>query len=395
MLVSAPTTLELPPGVHEAIDIPEGVKGLVVRGAGRVGPNATIIKGLRAAGLWYSRFENVCFAPPTATDCVVDIDGTVFGVQANTFIDCLFSGRGLYDGQPSEVAFYLNRTSTNSGQGSENIFINCHFSGARTCYVQHGYNALNNTFIGGNFQDYVNGIVAIAGSFNVLSTGFQSTRLNEQLDGGDSDGWDIRADSGGVNDQIFIKGCRTESVKFYKGGAPQSVTIEGCWQGVDTNLLDHNRYEVRNGVIYGCTSDTWKPYPYSLVDIHNGTINSCTWQLGSISQYHDNKDRVMEVDRSCEIPSIYSCVLASAANESIVLNLPSPASVPIGHKLEVVRADSHPRNTVTIRSDYLNNNERHSVKLKTGGLTFRALGGHVAPRRWYLLDQPNSMRFVD
>jgi len=395
MLVSAPTVIDLPPGVHSAIDIPDGVKGLIVRGSGRVGDNATIVQGLRAKGLWYSRFENLCFAPPVATDVVVDIDGTAFGIQGNTFTDCLFSGRGLYDGETSQTAFYMNRTAGNSGQGSENAFFNCHFSGARNCYIQNGYNALNNTFVGGNFQDYLNGITAYAGSFNVFSTGFQSTHFNEQLDAGPDDGWDIRADSGGVSDQILIQGCRTESVKFYKGGGSQPVTLQSCTQYANINSLDKSKYQMRDGVLYKFTGGAWSPFVHNVVDILGGTVSNCTFTFGKIAQYHNMRDTVLEVDESCDIPIGVSCVFASAEKKSIVLKLPNPADIPQGTKIEVVRADNHPTNTLTIKSDYLGNRPVHSMQLKRGGLTFRALGGHVAPRRFYPLDQPSSSRFVD
>jgi len=395
MKVLAPAVIDLPPGVHEAINIPEGVKGLIVRGSGRVGDNATTVLGLRAKGLWYSRFENLCFAPLTATDVVVDIDGVVHGVQGNTFQDCLFSGRGLNDGKTSETAFYMNRTSGGSGQGSENLFLNCHFSGARNCYIQNGYNALNNTFVGGNFQDYINGIIAYAGSFNVLSTGFQSTKFNEQLDAGPEDGWDVRADSGGVSDQILIQGCRTESVKFYKGGGSQPVTLQSCTQYANISSLDPAKYQLRDGVLHRCVDDVWSPFVHNVIDILGGTVTNCTFTFGKIAQYHDQRNTVLETSMSCDIPIGVSCVFASAEKKSVTLNLPNPQEVPQGTKLEIVRADNNAIYTIIIRSNYLGNRPVHAINLNRGGITLRALGGHVAPRRWYPMDQPNSSRFVD
>src|SRR6185503_9454048 len=147
--------------------------GINVRGAGR---RASILQGsgpsvFRADGLWYSHFEDLGFESTGTAIATVDIDGNVpghpyatRGVQANTFKDCKFEGNGR-----ATYAFALTRLGNPPGpgaQGSENLFLNCHFEGSTFAnFYSTGYNALQNTFIGGNFQNYQkHGIYIVAGS---------------------------------------------------------------------------------------------------------------------------------------------------------------------------------------------------------------------------------------
>ena len=185
----------------------------------------------RTDGLWYSSFEGLGFESTGAAIATVDIDGNVpdhphatRGVQANTFKDCKFEGGGR-----ATYAFALTRLGNPPGpgaQGSENLFLNCHFEGSTFAnFYSTGYNALQNTFIGGNFQSYQkHGIYIAAGSIYLFSVGFQSTYGYEQII---NDGYDINADSGGVDDRITVIGCRSESLRFYRGGSSQPPVLIG------------------------------------------------------------------------------------------------------------------------------------------------------------------------
>lgn len=182
-------------------------------------------------GCWRSKFEGIFFlTDATITDKgVFELDGGFsggFGVQGNVFERCYFSAEDL-----APYAFTMVRQGGSGGQGSENLFLNCNFDKATWAgYHQEGFNALQNTFIGGNCQgNHHWGLGIVVGSANVYSMGFQSTIGYDQIV---NDGWDIYAAGGGVNDRIIVDGCRTESLRFYKGGSSQYGIIRGLNQTI-------------------------------------------------------------------------------------------------------------------------------------------------------------------
>jgi hypothetical protein len=206
--------------------------GVHIHGAGRlvtrVVSNST---AFRTDGLWYSRIEGIEFASVSNGATVAfDIDGNVpghpydtRGVQGNTFTNLMIDGGG------SSYAFALCRQGQSGGQCSENLYLDLHLNNASSAvYYQYGFNALNNTFIGGNFQNYPkHGIQLVAGSLNLFSVGFQSTHQYRQILEG---GFDIDASSAGVWDRIIVDGCRTESLRFYNGAWSQYGILRGVQQ---------------------------------------------------------------------------------------------------------------------------------------------------------------------
>ena len=365
-------TVTIPPGVHEVcIDIPEGSRGLKLVGAGR---NRTFIRSnvkgqpaLRARGLWYSQISGIAFETQLANEAVVDIDGTpgVLGVQGNTFSDCIFNAQGTHDGQRSRYAFALNRTSGSHGQGSEQCFINCHFQGAyEACYYQYGYNALNNQFIGGNFQNYTkHGILSTFGSFHLYGVGFQSTTGIEQVK---NDGWDISAFHGGAGDALTISGCRTESLRFIKTCASQPPMISCCNQRAPEVIEGHN-----------------------VVECETAVILNCNWQCGQVLVLRDLVNFTVEVNSDYVIPPGVRTVLADASKGNIRLTLSDESKLPSGHSVEVIRADKVAKYSVQVLGTHMNNDYGRMVE-KLNHTTrrsgrFLVLGGGVVPRRWYVV----------
>lgn len=269
--------VSFPAGICRANIVLSNVKGLHIKGQSRLATTIRAIgsdPALRINGLWYSQISGITFDTENAlvSKGVVEIDGgsPYIGSQANSFRDCLFAGNGLNSGGLSSYAFTMNRVGGSGAQGSENIFLNCHFSGAVTaCYYQNGYNALNNTFIGGNFQSYKkHGIYIIAGSIQIFSVAFQSTYHYEQIV---NDGYDIDASSAGVGEQINVIGCRTESLRFYRGGFSQSGVLTGNSQNPGALAWTPNTAFSLNAIVYtggklyrvtvagtsGATSPSW------------------------------------------------------------------------------------------------------------------------------------------
>jgi hypothetical protein len=227
--------LYLPGGCYNLGDdtwLVRNAVGIHIYGAGRLVTRIVSSNtAFRTDGLWYSRIQGVEFASLTSNATVaMDIDGNVpghpydtRGVQGNTFSDLLIDGGG------SLYGFALCRQGQSGGQCSENLYLDLHLNNASfAVYYQFGFNALNNTFVGGNFQNYPkNGVFLVAGSLNLFSVGFQSTYQYRQIL---NDGFDINASSAGVYERIIVDGCRTESLRFYNGAFSQYGILRGVQQ---------------------------------------------------------------------------------------------------------------------------------------------------------------------
>jgi hypothetical protein len=208
--------LYLPPGNYVVNKAPTItlVRGGSVTGAGRFVTTITSVfsgPAFQTNGCWYTQFTGITFAGsvPNAGG-VFELDGNYDGtnkqgVQGNTFKDCYFEATGKVS-----AAFALVRKGGNTAQGSENLFLNCHFqSGVFAGVFISGFNALQNTFVGGNIQNCLNGIYVHAGSINVDSMGFQNG-FQKQIDG---DGFDVVLRNS-ADDHSSIRNCRTESARL-------------------------------------------------------------------------------------------------------------------------------------------------------------------------------------
>lgn len=410
-------TVEIPPGVYECcIDLPEGSRGMRLVGAGRnrtfIRSNQPGVPALRARGLWYSEIRGICFETQYANESggVLEIDGgPLHGVQGNTYADLTIDGRSKTgDGKLSEFAMTMCKNAGSSGQGSEQCFHNCHFVGAaRACYLQHGYNALNNQFFGGNFQLYDrNAIEVIFGSVHLYGVGFQSCSGIRQVK---NDGWDIRADSGGVADALIISGCRSESLRFIKGCGAQPPTIIGCNQRPAIQSFNEwTEYKVGDcvmqvdgktglGTLHRCTTDhvgngfsvfNWQPVDFDCVDVYESVIINSYFQCGTVNQRIDKLSSNVEINDDYDIPPRgVDTIFVDASKKSIAINLPPEGSVSHGKLIEIVRGDQNTKTSVTIRGMYLNNTNAFWYTLNTSNkraMRFRAMGGGRLTRRWYV-----------
>lgn len=226
-------TLELPAGSYRF-----GNDTLLIRNlaGGRIegeGRRQTIIRGNKTLitfdGVWYTHIAHLSLECQ-ATDAVaaMEIDGNVpdhpyvtRGVQGVTLQDLLVDGGG------STYALAMTRQGGGGGQGSECSFINCHIQNASfACYYQNGMNALANTFIGGNFQNYTkHGAYIVGGTFGFMNTGFQSTHGYKQIE---NDGYDIKCGESGAYEGCFTYGCRSESLRFLHNTGAVRVDVRSC-----------------------------------------------------------------------------------------------------------------------------------------------------------------------
>lgn len=407
-------TVYLGPGLFVLnINLPSGGSaGFGIIGAGR---NKTFLISAVAntpvfacQGLWYSRFIGLSFSHGSlgaGTMPAVDIDGLVGGrgVQGNTWQDCSFSGRGWFDGLLGHSAFYLCRVAGNAGQGSENCFINCHFSGATfACYAQTGYNALNNQFYGGNFQSYTkHGMYIQFGSVHLYNIGFQSTTGIEQID---NDGWDVWCAAGGIGDAITVEGCRTESLRFYLGNSSQPPFITNCNQRVGmfewfpnytyqagTGIKHQgNLYRVVNTHTTGATFETnanLVHVPFNVVETLLGKVENSYFEMGKVQVLSEPDNFGREVNANYTVLPTERWIGVDCSNNNVIVTLHNAQEVPAGQPIHITRLDNNPTYSCTVYSPYFDNLSSFEDKLyatpEGRSRTYRALGGGIVARRYY------------
>jgi hypothetical protein len=227
--------------------------------------------------------------------------------QSNTFADCHFSGENT--GVDFGVA--IAPTGGNS-MGSENLFANCFWQWFTTAgFVTMGFNALQNTIIGGNFEGCTRyGVWFFKGAGAVYSTGFQNGFV-PQIEIG---GYDI-AFTNSTDDASVVTGCRTESGQFVSVANDHKVSVRGCaivppmavWRAgtkypagsavVGSSNTDGIAYFTVAGGTAGTTepvwdvskaplSDgtvTWKALNYSAVAGANIALDDCVVLYGQVA----------------------------------------------------------------------------------------------------------------
>jgi hypothetical protein len=168
-------------------------------------------------GCQYMRFEDMQLDGSGGGHTLFDLDwdGTGTALQSNTFMNMMFSDAG--------VGVHIAKSGF---MGSENLFLTCFFSNLVSRGLQiDGFNALQQTVIGGDFQTCGIGINVNSGSCDVIDgVGFQQN------------GWDIQID-GASGNIMTVTGCRTESPNFINNAGTQSMSIRGCNQTAPTRGL--------------------------------------------------------------------------------------------------------------------------------------------------------------
>lgn len=201
------------------------VQGGVVFGDGRLTTQIASIRARYPAwecnGLWFTQFTGIQWFSsngdknPGFPLYVVDgnWDGKhTQGVQGNTWKDCHWDADFTF-----APIFAMCLHSTNS-QGSENLWLDCHFNNPATvlgsaAVLIYTYNALQNTFIGGNFTQHITGVQVNAGSANLNSVGFQALKPQQQ----DLEGFDVSVVNS-ANAHVAMTNCRSESSKSIFAG---------------------------------------------------------------------------------------------------------------------------------------------------------------------------------
>jgi hypothetical protein len=303
-------TVYFPAGAYRVDTTPQitDAKGINLRGEGP--DNTTIRAGafpaFKTTGWWRSIVEGLGFwCNGNTTGGAFQMDGHVGGQgeQGVTFQNCYFFGN--YN---SKYVFTNQLIAGGNGQGSENVWIGCGFAGtsraADTALVLiNGYNALQNTFIGCNFQSFINGVKITAGNADILHCGFQSTSGYDQIV---YDGADLDASGGSAGDTVTMTGCRTESLRIVKGGGPPCAvsnfahvpTDGGSWaagQAFSLNTLRSGSTAAGNLKLYrvttaGTTGGSAPAWPES----GNVADGSVVWTQLEFDVFHNFIGRLVQ-----------------------------------------------------------------------------------------------------
>lgn len=281
--------------ISSALTLTAVVSGHIY-GAGRqnsiikynTGTNGNVIN---TNGFEYCRIENLgftCASDQTGICFNLDWDNTGdAALQANSFIDCAFGG-GDYGVIVGSSGF----------MGSENLFLNCHFTSCHRAGIRvANQNALDQTIIGGGIA----GCASVGSGAGIWIVGGScQTILNIGFAQGDT-AYDIRNDAA---DPTAVVGCRTESANFISapGG---SWSIIGCVQSNNSS-------------------------GYFIHDLNGAcTIQNCTSTIGKINGNHGALDlAASNFNLMAIVPVLVSNVTSGAAGVIRITMPTSPYSAP-------------------------------------------------------------------
>jgi len=154
--------------------------------------------------------------------------------------------------------------------GSENLFFNCFWLGQTTAgLLTSNPNALQQSVIGGNFQNCNRAVFAGAGSVPIVhGVGFQLSADCDIYIGTLSD------------NAMSVQGCRSESVNFINNAGGQSLHVAGC-----SHVSGSNGYFLQQAggfsVISGCISNLGNVIPlfWASMRVENSWFKRDDWLL--------------------------------------------------------------------------------------------------------------------
>jgi hypothetical protein len=311
------------------------VRGGLIRGAGRFATTITNTAGSAVFitnGFEYSRVEGMKIEGSGSTTELFELDwdgSTGPALQSNTFFDMYFQG-GQWGVTIGDTGY----------MGSENLFIQCFFSGqAGAGLSTWNFNALQNSVIGGNFQSCGIGIQAHQGSVpNIMGVGFQVN------------GRDIQVDNS-ANDTYCINGCRTESANFATLNNGPTVSLMGCTQ-INATAGDF-AIGGANLVLLGCQSLNGRvsSAAFNRVRVDACIFSRSDWKQGGAAYIVDGIGPVITKNSNFTLnnyATVNGLIIGNSIGSPWSLTIPSEANmfsatglvIPVGVGIDVIQNDT-------------------------------------------------------
>jgi hypothetical protein len=368
--------------------------GIEIRGSGQT---CTILKSsstvLQFDGLWYSSIHDLQIQTTSSGATVaLDIDGNVpghpyptRGVQSVELRNLLVTAGG------SEYGIAVCRKGGSGGQCSGMVYTNLAISNAAFAgYYQNGYNALLNTWIGGDVQNYPKfAVYLVAGSIHIFNVSFESTRGYIQVA---NKAYDLSFNSGGTGDGILVYGCRSESLQFVISAGSQLVDVRAfthrpafsTWSSraalplnyiVSKTGLDGHSHMYRvtkpgntgnsepSWPATGTVADgsvVWTMTNYTVADIFNGSIDFATSTLDSTAEYAANDARYL---RDVEVKTPHYTLSLGDAGSAATTNLLVYPDIAASNVTIALEGGQRPSNTGRPLVISRANTDPHSVTI--------------------------------
>jgi len=389
-------TIYFPKGTYKVSASPTITHGKGINLLGEGDDNTVINAGafpaMKTVGYWRSLVQGIQFScNANTTGGAFQLDGETngsFGSQQITFLQCAF-----YGNSNSKYVFTNCLIAGSNGQGSECTWISCAFGNGRTnsgdaLFYNGGANALQNTLIGCNFQNYNTGVYIASGNVDILHCGFQSTIGYTQILNG---GYDVDGSSFSAGDCVTMTGCRTESLQIYKGGGSyahisnfcQQQAAAGSWSsGAKTlNALVRGRTTAGNDKLYRCTtagttagvaptwpesgtvtdgSVVWTQLDFNVFSNFQGRLIRGQMQLGKI--YAGSTDAVIE-DVQVTRDDVFGTTQYLASDTPTIRSVTLGGAPPPGSTSRAIYIGNN------TKTDARNSNNKY-LNLGTGALLF-------------------------
>ena len=304
----------LPPGnyvINKPIQLVKIMGGMIygagmfsttITGTNQIQITSTLASIFQCNGVSYSVFKDMqlqqsaAFPSPAGALINLDWDGNSTGwnggLQGNQFLHLYLNGNGQYNNDPTYgFAMHIGFgcvIGLTGFQGSENLFLGCHYIWCDYGVFSDNFNALMNTHMGGNMENCrLAGHYMHFGCGSIIGVSFQNSGGTTWPQVWRDQGYDVKMNQS-ANDNLLIQGCRSESPQFISITEPAGVftgnnviPFIANWQSTHVYTANTIVLGPGDGVPYICdtggtsastqTAPTWNSKNTSINSIVDGT----------------------------------------------------------------------------------------------------------------------------
>lgn len=300
-----------------------GMMSTTITGTNQYQTSGTFASIFNCNGVSYSVFKDMQLqqsaGAPSPAGALINLDwdgnssGWNGGLQGNQFLHLYLNGNGQFNNDPtygnSMHVGYGVVVGLSGNQGSENLFLGCHYIWFSYGYFSDNFNALMNTHIGGNMENcQIRGHYMHFGTGSIYCMSYQNSGGATWTQVWRDSGCDIQCNQS-ANDAFVVSGCRTESPVFILCGNDPIATVKGCniipaingWQASHVYTANAIVTGPGDGVPYICDTGgtsgssqlpaTWNSTKTSVNSIVDGTAK---WHalnfvsVGAVASFEDS-----------------------------------------------------------------------------------------------------------